>query len=493
MTKNTLSLWLLSAILFFLPLNALAQVDLAGLWYCNAISDGNSYPQDLDLKQSGTNLSGFQYYTNTKDIFATVTGSVSGNSISMQFDYISSSYSVTLIGELEGDTYEGTWTSSSSQEGTITCTRANSKIRGVALSLFCNRGGVNLSSAKCSATVGDIGPPPRSAPTGEVAFVAGSGFFPASGSCQLTQTQFSSGVSACELTFQVPFGFPVGSEFPISIDYSGDLNFEASSTAHKLIQAGCVGTPENPCSGAVALGFVDVPKVTKSILKSLVTCGGSNSASNNLTKGRSGSPRAEHHNRKETSQCVVKVKATSSAGKLLANIEDPVVYEGIAKELLRQNGARAFTADEQVYIDALYELTSELAAHEKLHQSVFGGNKTEAEKEEEIDKRLLELVNRPNTKKSINRNSAERENLRARRKASFNVGEATSKVKTNKTRNVKIKLNNLFTAITTSLRKSGINYAPLDLRLQSTREGAIPEGAKKKVKLNQTISAVLAQ
>ena len=150
--------------------------------------------------------------------------------------------------------------------------------RGTAISLFCNRSGVGLNTAKCSATVADSEAPPRISPSGTVRFVASGGFFPGSGECLLSATQYSPGISSCEIQFAIPDGFPIGVSFPIEIAYDGNDTFEGSATAHELIKAGCVETPGSPCPSSIGLSFDDYPAIVKNKLAMYINCGSGTAA-----------------------------------------------------------------------------------------------------------------------------------------------------------------------------------------------------------------------
>jgi len=142
--------------------------------------------------------------------------------------------------------------------------------RATAISLFCNRTGVNLGTAVCSATVADIGAPPRNLPTGSIDFVASEGFFPANASCLVQQTPFSPGIGSCQVEFAVPVGFGIGNPFPIEATYGGATGFKASTTSHQLIKPGCVGDQNNPCSGDVALSFSNSMRIVKNKISQIV-------------------------------------------------------------------------------------------------------------------------------------------------------------------------------------------------------------------------------
>lgn len=154
----------------------------------------------------------------------------------------------------------------------------NGNKRATAISLFCNRTGVGLNTAICSATVADSGPPQRTSPTGTVRFTATDGFFPDAAECLLSATQYSPGISSCQAQFAVPDGFPIGVKFPIEAVYDGNDTFEAAATSHELIKAGCVETPGSPCPNSIGLSFDGYPAIVKDKLSLYINCGQKSSA-----------------------------------------------------------------------------------------------------------------------------------------------------------------------------------------------------------------------
>jgi hypothetical protein len=148
--------------------------------------------------------------------------------------------------------------------------------RNTALTMFCNRSGPTLSTAKCTVTVADTGAHQRTLPTGTITWEATDGFFPASAECNITQVALSPGIGSCDVEFTVPTGFAIGSKFPIDAEYPGDSVFNGSNTSHKLIKPGCVSTnPANPCPNSIGLSFTTgTPAVIKAKIKAFVACGG---------------------------------------------------------------------------------------------------------------------------------------------------------------------------------------------------------------------------
>ncbi len=155
--------------------------------------------------------------------------------------------------------------------------------RDTALTVFCNRTGPTLSTAKCTATLTDTGAPPRFLPSGAINWIATDGFVPASASCFPTQVSLSPGVGACEVEFSVPAGFNIGAKFPISVSYAGDSNFNGSSAGHKLINPGCVSTnPNKPCPNSIGLTFPGSPVILKEQIKAVLECGGKAASTSGL-------------------------------------------------------------------------------------------------------------------------------------------------------------------------------------------------------------------
>lgn len=143
--------------------------------------------------------------------------------------------------------------------------------RDTSIKLFCNRTG-DLSSANCTATVGDAGAPPRIQPTGTVEFTTTEGSL-AGMSCQLQGVSLSPGIASCSVTYIPPAGFPIGKAFPINATYDGDSAFNPSSTSHEVIRAACIGTPEKPCPNSVGLEFDRVQTLLKKVVTIRATCG----------------------------------------------------------------------------------------------------------------------------------------------------------------------------------------------------------------------------
>jgi len=256
--------------------------NINGTWSFVSLYGSTPYNYDMTFSEQGGVITG----TGSGGQW-TISGTISGSQVSWREDYVFSTYYADRVGTISGTTMSGTW-GNQSQNGTWTATKigdngtsgGNERLTGI--QLFCNRTGVNLETAKCSASVADQGAPPRLLPTGLVNFEATGGLFPAAASCQLQQTQFSPGIGSCEVQFTLPVSFPIGVPFPVDATYVGDSNFSPSSTSHKLIFASCVGTPQKPCSGSVALEFSDLPAILKNALRAVASCGRSVSKAKHL-------------------------------------------------------------------------------------------------------------------------------------------------------------------------------------------------------------------
>jgi hypothetical protein len=290
----------------------------------------------------------------------TFSGTAKNGTFSINYIYTNlPTYFGTLTGTF-ADTctlVNGTWTSSAGQIGSWSgtkpgCTPSSTLQPGdertSVISMFCNRTAPNLSEASCAVTVGDSGAPPRKTPTGAVDFTARNGFFPGAASCLLQPTSYSPGVASCVALFQFPQGFPTATPFPIDAVYNSDASLKAAATAHELIQAGCIGTPDTPCSGAVALSFSDIPQIVRGVLSSVVACGGT-------TSGAANAPRAAQvlalpGGVEFGGECNVELEGSITASEDLANIEDQAVFGELANQIRRAN-TNALSPLESVFRD----------------------------------------------------------------------------------------------------------------------------------------------
>jgi hypothetical protein len=108
--------------------------------------------------------------------------------------------------------------------------------RASATSVTCNLE-IEAGDYDCLATVGDAsGEAPSETPTGEVAFTASSGGFIGSSRCALQQTPSSAGVAECSVLYEAPpGGIAAGTAVPVSASYPGDVNFNPSEAADRLL------------------------------------------------------------------------------------------------------------------------------------------------------------------------------------------------------------------------------------------------------------------
>ena len=469
----------------FCILISTARADISGRWVCHFNLNGSGdYPQDMLLVDSGGTVTGQEFYTGTNNAFANISGTSSGNNFSIRADYISINYYAIIDGSVSGSSMSGNW-HNASQAGGFTCSLSGnvtptptpggstSGKRATAISLFCNRNGVGLSNADCSVTVADKGAPPRSAPTGVVNFTATNGFFPGSGSCTLQQTQFSPGIVSCAAQFAVPFGFPIGAAFPIDATYPGDTNFSGSSTGHQLIQAGCVGDQEHPCSGAVALSFADLPRVLKNAIAAIAGCGGG------LTN--KSLPSAEPSTT-FLSGCFLSLSSSGDVGSMLTSL-------GLTQAQLIQIGDAISqqSANNDATLNALREMFRKAGTDTNYYNQVnFDADAMNAE--------LLRIIRESKDKKParINRAISKWASIFPRRKK-LNVvfGTVETIVKTNKQKGVKIKLNILGKGLFKALKAGGVPTVNLNIKMKSQRVGVVPKGIKKKVSSTLALDVVL--
>ncbi len=200
-TRRNFCSYALSLLCFVAVSVSSAAADVSGLWTCHFNLNGlGDYPQDINMFQVGSSVTGQEFAQGTQSAFANISsGTTDGINFSIRVDYIGQSYFAIIEGAVSGSSMSGNW-HNDSQQGGFAWSLAGSAVgtpsptpnpgdkRPTAINLFCNRTGVGLSTADCAVTVGDAGPPPRSAPTGQAKFVSRNGFFPANGACDLQQT-----------------------------------------------------------------------------------------------------------------------------------------------------------------------------------------------------------------------------------------------------------------------------------------------------------------
>jgi hypothetical protein len=480
MFRRSSSLPLQFALFIFAILAPLcfAQADVSGRWTCDFLSGGGHYPQDFILVQNGTDVTGHEYYAGTNNAFANIIGTINGNHFVFTTPYISGSYTGHEDATVNGNSMSGTWYAGSpSSTDTFSCTFVgsggnptatptidpNDPRRPTALNLFCNRTGVLLEEADCSITLADAGPPPRTIPPGSVSFTSTNGFFPAAGSCNPQQTPYSPGIAACDVQLQIPNGFPLGAKFPINASYPGDANFRPSSTSHTLITAGCVGTPEHPCSGGVALSFGALPQIIKNIIAATATCGGATHG-NSLFIPRS------------SLYCSMGMSALMQA-QLLVNLGlDQVQLADIAKEIDKFDSDASLRA-----LRSMFEKGS-------TNNDFF--SKTFSDPDAFVDA-FTKALKQQHEHKSLLIDSSdvlETRVLKRKKIVLINLGSAQVKVGNNKQHAVKIKLTPQARRLIKALHAGNVTTLTANFTLNSTRVGTVPHGVKRKVSVSQTLT-----
>lgn len=388
----------------------------------------------------------------------------------------------------------GTWTSSFGQMGSWTGSKVNcsgsggpgqGELKPTGISLFCNRSGPGLSQASCAATVADAGGLPRASPSGSVEFVASGGFLPGAASCLLQPTAFSPGVASCTAFFQVPDGFPIATPFPIEAAYEGDATFEAAATSHELIQAGCIGTPEAPCPGAVSLSFVDVPQIIDGVLSSVVACGGSITGSAHRGFVNSALLAAEGE---IGGSCSVDLEASLTAAKEVANIEEQERLQEFADQL-EQTSTRSLSTLEAAFIKALSRTAQSMATNQEVYESHL---RNAAQVAQTIRQEMREiLTNSPSPLLSAGH---ARRSKRAKSRIkipALALSAREGQVKANKQRKFTQRASKLTKPILSALKEAGVGTVEIKLSLQSVRSGKLPRGVKRKAKTSEDISVGL--
>ena len=347
--------------------------------------------------------------------------------------------------------------------------------RPTKITLFCNRKGVLLEQASCSATVADASTSfPRITPTGTIDFVTRNGFFPASSSCFPVKPDLSpDGIASCTAEFQIPNGFPIGAQFPIDATYSGDATFSSSTTSHKLIQAGCVGTTENPCSGAVALSFNgNGLQILKNALKAVIGCGttaGMGLATTDPLDLEAG----------VLAGCNFKLDTSVELATMLHDL-------GLTPDLCSQLGSAISNGDanSDATLKALKEMFKKAANDQPYLQQIDIDPTT-------LNSELLKYI-RKAQKDGRRGSSSYLESIvfgdRAATKLRVvSLGSGFGKIAANLEKSVNVKLNNFGKRFTKALKKAGIGTIPLTFALKSTRFGALPAGVQKKVSASGSI------
>jgi hypothetical protein len=226
---------------------ARSSVNITGTWGC--CGSGGAATQSWTVTQSGAgSLSGSA--SDGGGPFATISGSVSGSSVTLVTTYTRLSYVATFTGTVstDGRTMSGDWSSSASQSGTWTSTLAGTPVRSSSTQVNCTLNNPDAPNQffDCTAQVADAsGAATPLTPTGTVTFSVnpgGGGGFQNSNACQLQASQ-SGPTAFCDVDYIPPSGgIPIGQQPPITADYSGDASFAPSSDQPQTITITSTGT-----------------------------------------------------------------------------------------------------------------------------------------------------------------------------------------------------------------------------------------------------------
>ena len=327
-----------------------------------------------------------------------------------------------------------------------------------AISLFCNRTGVNLGTAKCSVSVADASSTlPKSLPTGVVNFVATSGFFPASGSCNLLQSQYSGSVSSCEAEFSVPVGFPIGTAFPIDAVYPGNSTFAASATAHKLLYASCIESPSTPCANSIGLDFPQTPRVEKNAIGAVVGCSGTLNT------------KSLHFTAASDAACVL--TATSI-------VELVVVLDGLTPDAFRKI-ATGISSKDAARDPAFANIRNAAMLSDSQLQLILRTNAVNGIP----NNRLAKLIS---TGKVATKSLNFKATTSKRGQTKIVIGTIATSLKANSQKTVKFKLSAIAKTVIAIFKAAGYEELPLTINISSTRKGQ-----RKPVKSTSTVDVVI--
>lgn len=451
--------------------------DITGTWSFDTEFGGSHLNYDMTFVQAGSAITGSGSSSGTT--WQIVNGTISGSNVSWTEDYDGSSYYADRVGTISGDSMSGTW-GNMSQSGSWTATRSSGggptptptpgDKRPSAIGLFCNRTGVNLETARCTITLADAGPPPRIAPTGVVDLEATDGFFPAKGSCFPQQTQFSPGIMSCTAEFAIPLGFPIGARFPIDATYDGDVNFEGSSTSHSLVQAGCVGDSLNPCSGAVAMSFADVPAIVKNAISMVLECGGS-AVSPAKVDARLLNSAIDFG-----SSCRLSTSMNSNLSEMLSKL-------GMDQNLAEEIGKQIDAAN--VDLDPMLKGLRDMLKAAGQDKAIFDEIKVSPGAMQRVLNRYIKQQQEETGQARLGTA------LAARKPRMVLLGSVEKTVKANGLKKAKIRLNTFGKTLVGALRRAGVGSIDVSIKLRSERNGKVPKGVKKKVSVNQQVNVAL--
>jgi hypothetical protein len=166
----------------------------------------------------------------------TLTGTITGENVTITFVYTNYSYKAEMTGTVSADnnTINGTYTDSKAGKGAISLYRVGgttttptppptgSSPSATSVSCYFD---VASGVDTCTAQVADAANPPTAVPTGTVGFTnSGAGSFPAGHECTLRASAEAPAIPFCSVTF-----LPPNSNLPsITASYSGDAHFAPS-------------------------------------------------------------------------------------------------------------------------------------------------------------------------------------------------------------------------------------------------------------------------
>ncbi len=268
---------------------------------------------------------------------------------------------------------------------------------------------------------------------------------------------------SCKAEFAIPFGFPLGIAFPIDATYDGDSVFAGSSTSHATIQAGCVGDASNPCSGAVALTFADIPQILKDKLAMVFECGKSN-ANSAVAASASSWPNISIFG--DIAKCTGSVIADAKLGDLLAGLDLSqlnALAGSISNKDARSDGLlKAIQAlDDSKYQDQLQQAVNNSTSLTNLINKIM----------QDQAKNTSTIIN--NLKESPVAAAGRR-----KRYKTLTFGSADILVKNNSRKAFKIRLNPTAGKLIKALKKAGVG----DLNLTISMKGKRTSGPKRPFK-----------
>lgn len=241
--------------------SAAGGTDITGTWTC--CGAGGAGAQQWVITDSSGSLSGSGLEGTS--VFATISGSVSGNSVTIVTTYTQDvGYVATFVGTVsaDGTTMSGSWTSNQHQSGTWTATAPGKRSSAVGVNCYTVDPGEPTEYLQCTAAVADAsGQQTADTPTGTVAFAinaGGTGGFQGSSACSLLPSQTGGPTSYCSVNYVPPSGgLALGAQPPITATYSGDKTFAPSSGQPLTLQA----VEQQDCSAAFNPGCVGVDPV----------------------------------------------------------------------------------------------------------------------------------------------------------------------------------------------------------------------------------------